>query len=72
MCATKCKYILCVVRMDIEIAQERRMGNSAGCCVAVDIGIKMLGCESELIEKFGLEDSGEEISFCRKVLRKIR
>lgn len=47
MCATKCKYILCIVRMDIEMAQESRMGNSAGHCVAVDIwnknGIKKFG-----------------------------
>jgi len=38
MCATKCKYILCVVEMDIEISQETsRLGSSAGSFIGTDI-----------------------------------
>lgn len=38
MCAPKCKYIHCIVKMDIEMAQETsRLGSSAGCFVGKDI-----------------------------------
>lgn len=38
MCATKCKYIHCIVEMDIEIAQEtNRLGGLAGCFTGMDI-----------------------------------
>lgn len=49
MCAPKCKYIHCIVKMDIEMAQETsRLGSSAGCFVGTDIWNKNVAAYAEL------------------------